>query len=387
MLSARMVRPPKARNASQGWSLGLGRFVKRCNVSSASGRAEPQCGAQEKGTVCAFGSVRSEGVLMAEAGSFRALNPQTVIYHGREGAFAHIACNRAFPAVPAIACDTLFQVIAAVRAGKADAAVLPCENLLAGRVPDIHLLLPDSGLAIVGEIFIPIELHLVAPHGWELKDIRQVHSHPIALKQVQRFLATRGLAPVDASNTAAAAVQIKKTGDRTRAAVASELAAGIHGLTILERNIGDNPRNMTRFYVLAAQPVVPDVAQDNLLTSLIFEVKNTPGALVRAMSGFARQGINLTKLESYLVGGQFVATQFFCEFEGHPDVPTVRQALGELDQYTTSYSIVGVFPLDRTGARVRDDDSGSCPSPDRAPREEGRKRAISGKAATASDGP
>lgn len=354
LLSAKTLRSRNTSGACQGWSLGLARFAGKCGSHDyASGPLS------QNGSLQGFESDQPEVFPADSSGFHGVLNPQSVMYHGSEGAFAHIACSRAFPKVRAAGCDNLFEVIAAVRSGEVDAAVLPCENLLAGRVPDIHLLLPDSGLAIVGEIFIPIELHLVAPHGWNLEDIRQVHSHPVALRQVQQFLSTRNLSPVEACNTATAAVQIKETGDRTGAAVASELAAEIHGLSILKRNIGDNPRNMTRFYVLAAKPVIPDAVQDSLLTSLLFEVKNTPGALFRAMSGFAERGINLTKLESYLVGGQFVATRFFCEFDGHPETPQVRQALDVLSQHTTSHSIVGVFPVDRTGARVRDDDAGA----------------------------
>lgn len=287
------------------------------------------------------------------AGSSAPLDPETVIYHGSAGAFAHIACDAAFPEARSVACDNLIGVIDAVRTGRVDAAVLPCENILAGRVPDIHLLLPESGLWIAGEIFLPIQLHLVAPKGWSFDRIERVHSHPVALKQVQRFLTAHGLSPVEASNTATAAALIKRKGDPADAAVASALAARTYDLSILRHNIEDNPFNMTRFYVLAARPVIPMPEQPELLTSLLFEVSNKPGALFRAVGGFADNDINLTKLESYLVGGQFVATRFFCEFEGHPDHAPVRRALENLKGHTTGHSILGVFPMHTIGSQVR----------------------------------
>lgn len=295
------------------------------------------------------------------AGPAGRLDPDIVMYHGSAGAFAHIACRTAFPQARSIACASLLDVIDAVRAGKADAAVLPCENLLAGRVPDIHLLLPEIGLSIVGEIFLPIELHLVAPEGWSLEEVRRVHSHPVALRQVRRFLSARGLTPVEQGNTATAAALLRQTGDRADAAVASELAAQTYGLTILQRNIEDNPFNMTRFYVLACEPVVPAPQEQDILTCVLFEVRNTPGALFHAVGGFAHGGINLTRLESYLVDGQFVATRFLCEFEGHPYHPHVGRALDTLKRHSTSYAILGTFPMHDTGARRRaDTESTTC---------------------------
>ncbi|WP_210203372.1 prephenate dehydratase domain-containing protein [Breoghania corrubedonensis] len=293
----------------------------------------------------------------------RPFAPAVVTYHGSAGAFAHIACRAAFPRARAIACDSLLQVIEAVRTGTAEAAVLPCENLLAGRVPDIHLLLPEIGMAseigltIVGEIFLPIELHLVAPAGRSLDQIRRVHSHPVALNQVRRFLSARGLAAVEQSNTATAAALVRRAGEEADAAVASELAARTYGLTILERNIEDNPVNMTRFYVLARDPVVPALHEPDILTSLLFELHNAPGALFRALGGFADAGINMTKLESYLVDGQFVATRFLCEFEGHPERDDVRQAIDILARHSTRHAILGVFPMHATGTRTRADAS------------------------------
>ena len=309
------------------------------------------------GRVSGPGGARGQG---AQGRDMRSpFAPAVVTYHGSAGAFAQIACRTAFPRARAIACGSLLQVIEAVRAGRAEAAVLPCENLLAGRVPDIHLLLPEIGLApeaglrIVGEIFLPIELHLVAPAGRSLDQIRRVHSHPVALNQVRRFLAAHGLAAVEQSNTATAAALIRQSGEGADAAVASELAARTYGLTILKRNIEDNPVNMTRFYVLARDPVVPAPHEPDVLTSLLFELDNAPGALFGALGGFADAGINMTKLESYLVDGQFVATRFLCEFEGHPERDDVRQAIDTLVRHSTRHAILGVFPMHATGTRTR----------------------------------
>lgn len=290
-----------------------------------------------------------EAVRLGEGG----FAPAKVVYHGSAGAFAHIACRSAFPEAEAVGRTSLIGVIEAVRSGAAEAAVLPCENVLVGRVPDIHLLLPESGLAIVGEIFERIEHHLVAPPGWRLDLIRRVHSHPVALMQVRRFLATHGIAGVEAPNTAMAAALVRERADPSEAAVASELAAEVHGLTILKRNIEDDPANRTRFYVLAARPVMPAADVPEPITSLLFELRNEPGALFRAMAGFAGEGVNLTKLESYLVGGQFVATRFFCEFQGHPEQPAVRRAIEVLRCNTTRHAVLGVFAMHAQGAGLR----------------------------------
>lgn len=311
------------------------------------------------------GDAAGAGFRLTSAMAESRLAPNVAIFHGSIGAFAHIACKSAFPDARSIAGDSLIDVVDAVRSGAADVAVLPCENVLAGRVPDIHMLLPQAGLSIVGEIFLPIELHLVAPEGWSLAQIRRVHSHPVALRQVQRFLGSNGLFAVAQSDTATAAALVKQKGDRADAAIASDLAARIYGLEILKRNVQDDPFNMTRFYVLASTPIVPAVDQPDVLTCLMFEVRNMPGALFRAVGGFAENGINLTKLESYLVGGQFVATRFLCEFEGHPDGPPVRRALDTLRRFTTSRTIMGVFPMHSAGSRTRAD--GDLPLNERGP--------------------
>lgn len=282
--------------------------------------------------------------------------PATVAYPGSPGAFAHIAGNTAFPEARGQSYSSVIAAIEAVKQRHADVAVLPCENVLAGRVPDIHLILPDIGLSIVGEVFQPIELHLLAPEGSKLGMIQQVKSHPVALRQVRRFLGHHGMTPVEAVNTATAAKSLAERGDRSMAVVASTLAAETYGLSVLAQDIADMPGNMTRFYVLAVEPNMPPAMASNVLTSVIFEVTNVPGALFRVMRGFADRGINFTKLESYLVDGQFVATRFLCEFEGHPEAPPARNALAELEGNTTSHTVLGVFAKHRVGRRTRADE-------------------------------
>ncbi|MBA4612449.1 ACT domain-containing protein [Stappia taiwanensis] len=290
-------------------------------------------------------------------------DPDVIVYHGSPGAFAHVACQAAFPRARCSGCDSLFQVIDLVRKGKASAAMLPCENILAGRVPDTHLLLPDMGLAIVGEVFQRIELHLMAPEGCTFDRIERVHSHPVALAQIQRFLSRHALVPVEASNTATAAARLRQDPSGRDAAVASQQAARIHGLKVLKRNIEDVPFNMTRSYVLAAKPELPCAETPGVLTCLLFDLRNTPGALSQAVKGFADNGVNLTRLESYLVDGQFVATRFLCEIEGHPHQPPVARALDRLKRHTSRLTILGVFPMQGTGVHAR---AGAIPASGRA---------------------
>ncbi|WP_306024948.1 prephenate dehydratase domain-containing protein [Oceaniradius stylonematis] len=342
----------RKRSLSQGRRKPDLRVARRYGHDTGRGTSSPR---REYPALGRHGDAACGGLRAASAMPESRVAPNVAIYHGSVGAFAHIACESAFPDARSIAGDSLLDVVDAVRSGAADVAVLPCENVLAGRVPDIHMLLPEAGLSIVGEIFLPIELHLVAPEGWSLAEIRRVHSHPVALRQVQRFLRSNGLFAVAQSDTATAAALIKQKGDRADAAIASNLAAQTYGLQVLKPNIQDDPFNMTRFYVLAAKPIVPAADRPDVLTCLMFEVRNTPGALFRAVGGFAENGINLTRLESYLVGGQFVATRFLCEFEGHPDGPPVRRALHTLRHFTTSQTIMGVFPMHSAGSRTRAD--------------------------------
>lgn len=294
----------------------------------------------------------SQPVRQADAGGGQPA-PRRIAFQGRFGAFADLACRTAYPGWSTLPYHTAERAAAAVSQGEADLVMLPCDNSIVGRVPDIHRLLPETGLFVVGEHFQPVAHCLVAPPGATLADLRRVHSHPVALDQTQRFLSGLSAEPVAQSNTAAAAELVAQRGDPQEAAIASDLAAALYGLTILKRNIEDEPGNTTRFYVLAAEPCVPPAGSCPVLTAVVFRVLNRPAALHRALGGFARHGVNLTKLESYVDGGQFVATRFLCEFEGHPETPEAAAALEELACAAAELTVLGVFPLASPHLRAR----------------------------------
>ncbi|WP_159587275.1 prephenate dehydratase domain-containing protein [Chelativorans xinjiangense] len=278
----------------------------------------------------------------------RSKSRPTVAYHGKPGAFVHIACSHAFANADALPFESTAEAVAAVHAGTADALIVPCENLLAGRVPDIHLLLPESGLHIIGEHYERIELHIAARHGTTFEEVRRVYSHPVALQQVRCFLTLHGLQGVGVSNTAAAAAYIAESSALDEAAVASREAAHYYGLQVLRANIEDSPHNITRFYILATEPSRSRSRQVPMLTTVLFAVENRPGSLHDAIEGFGRHQVNLTRLESYLVDGGFVATRFLCEFEGDPRSTEVRSAVEHLSMNCTSSVILGTYPANPT---------------------------------------
>lgn len=232
----------------------------------------------------------------------------------------------------------------AVREGRAKLAMMPCENSLAGRVPDIHHLLPGSGLFVVGEHFQRVEHCLLAPKGAALDGLKRVHSHAVALGQVRGLVRELGLEPVVEADTAGAARLVAGWGQLEHAAIASSLAAEIYGLEILRRNVEDAAHNTTRFYVMARQATTPAPTARDVLTTFVFRVRNVPAALYKALGGFATNGVNMTKLESYMLAGHFTATQFLCDVEGHPEQPALRRALEELSFFSTETRILGVYP-------------------------------------------
>ena len=270
-----------------------------------------------------------------------------IAFQGRPGAYSDLACRTAFPGRPTLPCDTFELAIEAVHDGRAGLAMLPCENSLAGRVPDIHALLPGSGLSIVGEHFQRVEHCLLGPPGATLADVRRVHSHGVALGQVRRLVRELGVAAVVEADTAGSAQLVAEWGRKEDAAIASALAAEIYGLRVLRANVEDAAHNTTRFYVAARDPVVRDAAEAGLMTTFIFRVRNVPAALFKALGGFATNGVNMTKLESYMVDGQFTATQFLCDVDGHPEQPGLRFALEELSFFSNEVRILGVYPLAR----------------------------------------
>jgi prephenate dehydratase len=222
--------------------------------------------------------------------------------------------------------------------------MLPCENSLAGRVSDIHALLPDSGLFIIGERFQRVEHCLLGVRGATIGDIRRAHSHSVALGQVRQILAELGLVAVVEGDTAGAAQLVAQWGRKEDAAIASSLAAEIYGLDVLRANVEDAAHNTTRFYVMARKAAVQPVDRAGLMTTFVFRVRNVPAALFKALGGFATNGVNMTKLESYMLGGEFTATQFLCDVEGHPEQPALRRALEELSFFSRETRILGVYP-------------------------------------------
>lgn len=269
---------------------------------------------------------------------------RVIAFQGVAGAYSDLACRNAYPDMTTLGCETFESAIEAVHDKRADLAMLPCENSLAGRVPDIHHLLPESGLFVIGEQFQRVEHCLLGVKGSRLEDVRRAHSHPVALGQVRRILKDRGLIPVVEGDTAGSAKLVAEWGNREDAAIASALAAEIYGLDVLAHNIEDAAHNTTRFYVMAPRPSHPDPATPNMMTTFVFRVRNVPAALYKALGGFATNGVNITKLESYMLAGRFSATQFMCDVDGHPEQPALRRALEELQFFSSEVRILGVYP-------------------------------------------
>lgn len=265
-----------------------------------------------------------------------------IAFQGEPGAFGHAAVEAAYPADEAVPCVTFEETIQAVASGGADLGMVPIENSLYGRVTDIHHLLPESGLFIVGEHYQRVRLNLLAVSGASLADIATVESHPVALGQCRKYIQRRGFRTVSAVDTAGSAREVAGRGDKTVAAIASKLAGKIHALDVLDADIEDEDHNTTRFLVMAREQA--DVLQGpGVKTTFVFRVRNVPAALYKALGGFATNSVNMTKLESYMLGGSFNATQFYADIEGHPDDVGVRHAMEELDFFTDYLRILGVY--------------------------------------------
>ncbi|MCD0416454.1 prephenate dehydratase [Rubrivivax sp. JA1024] len=267
-----------------------------------------------------------------------------IAFQGEPGANSHIAISDAYPTAEAMPCATFEDALSAISSGEADLGMIPIENSVAGRVADIHHLLPTSKLFIVGEWFLPIRHQLVAVPGAKLEDIKTVESHVHALGQCRRIIRKFGLRPIVAGDTAGSARIIAERGDKTCAAISSRLAAQIYGLDILAEDIEDEAHNTTRFVVLAREPRWAPQGSGQLVTTFVFRVRNLPAALYKALGGFATNGVNMTKLESYMVDGNFFATQFYADVEGHPEDRNLAFALDELKFFSREFRIVGVYP-------------------------------------------
>ena len=272
---------------------------------------------------------------------------ERIAFQGEPGAYSHQACRQARPNHEAVPCKTFEDVIELCRTGEADLAMLPVENSTYGRVADIHSLLPGSGLYIVDEAFVRVHINLLAVPGTPMSAVKRAMSHTVLLGQCRGFLRAHGLVAVTGADTAGSAKIVAERGDAALGALASELAGEIYGLDVLARQIEDQSNNTTRFLVMSREADHSRRGAGPMMTTFTFRVRNIPAALYKALGGFATNGVNMTKLESYMVGGSFTATEFYADIEGHPDDAPVQRALEELRYFTTQLTVLGVYPADR----------------------------------------
>jgi prephenate dehydratase len=270
----------------------------------------------------------------------------SIAYQGAPGAYSHLACAAAYANHEALSCATFEDTFQAVRDGRAELAMVPIENSIAGRVADIHHMLPESGLFIVGEHFQPVNHQLLAPKDATLNGLKVVHSHLQALGQCRGIIADLGLTPQVEVDTAGAARDVADAGDPSHCAIASRLAAEILDLQVMREDIEDAGHNTTRFAILSEEPEDPGPDNGPVLTTFVFTVRNVPAALYKALGGFSTNGINMVKLESYMVGGSFNATQFYADIDGHLGSRSVQLAMEELAFFTTEVTVLGTYPAD-----------------------------------------
>ena len=273
-----------------------------------------------------------------------------IAFQGEPGAFSHQAMHALFPRGEAVPCVTFEDTIAAVQQSRADYGVVPVENSLYGRITDIYHLLPASGLFITAEHFLRVEMNLLGVKGATLADIKTVQSLSVALGQCRKFIREHKLTTVNGGDTAGSAREIAERGDKSAAAIASRFAAEVYGLDILAENIEDASHNTTRFLVISKTAEPADPTKGKVKTTFVFRVRNVPAALYKAMGGFATNGVNMTKLESYMLDGSFTATQFYADIEGHPDDRSVQFAFEELRFFTDHFHVLGVYPAGKPEA-------------------------------------
>ncbi len=272
-------------------------------------------------------------------------DPAHVIsFQGEPGAYSDMACRAVFPDKVTLACPSFEDTFAAVNDGRAGLAMIPIENSSAGRVADIHHLLPEGNLHIVGEHFQKVNHQLLAPKGATVDSVKVVHSHVQALSQCRRFIRAQGYKPEMHADTAGAAAQVAAKGDPSEAAIASALAGEIYGLQVLSSDVEDTEHNTTRFLIMSLDPIDPDPHDGPVVTTFVFKVRSVPASLYKALGGFATNGVNITKLESYILDGGFTVAQFYADIEGHPDQVSVRLALEELGFFSREVKILGVYP-------------------------------------------
>ncbi len=282
----------------------------------------------------------------------------TIAFQGEPGAYSHLACRSVHPDWEVLPCRSFEDAFQAVLGGAADLAMIPVENSIAGRVADVHHLLPQGGLHIVGEHYQRVAHHLLALPGAGLNDLSEVHSHIQGLSQCRSLIRTFGLAPMVHADTAGAARDVAAWGDKRKAAIASRLAGEIYGLVSLKADVADGEHNTTRMLLMSREPRIPPVGTGTVITTLFFTVRSVPAALYKALGGFATNGINIVKLESYMVDGRFTAAQFHADVEGHPEDPAMRHALEELRFFARQVTVLGVYPAHpfRTDGRAVGDD-------------------------------
>ena len=280
-----------------------------------------------------------------------------IAFQGEPGANSDTACRDVYPQMRPYPCATFEDAFLAVDTGKADLAMIPIENTIAGRVADIHYLLPESSLHIVGEFFLPIHFQVMAKPGVKMENIKTIHSHIHALGQCRNIIRDNGWQAIVAGDTAGAAKLVLESDDETMAALSPRLAADLYGLNILAEDVEDADNNVTRFVILSRteQRTKRQSASEAIMTTFIFRVRNIPAALYKAMGGFATNGINMTKLESYQTGGKFFATLFYADIEGHPDDENVQLAFEELSFFSRDMRILGVYPANEFRATQAED--------------------------------
>mgnify|MGYP001445733061 CR=1 FL=1 len=268
-----------------------------------------------------------------------------ISFQGELGSYSHQACSEIFPQYEVKPCSTFEMAIDSVTHKSAELAMLPVENSTYGRVADIHSLLPGSGLNIVKEHFLRVRINLLGLHGSKLEDIKKAVSHTVLLGQCQGFLNKNGIRSVAGPDTAGSAKTVSELNDFTTGALASSLAAEIYGLKTIAEDIEDMTNNTTRFLIMSREKHLGSTSFDKSksMTTLVFQVRNIPAALYKALGGFATNGINMLKLESYMIGGSFTATQFYLDIEGHPETDSVSRAIDELSYFTSQYNILGVY--------------------------------------------
>jgi len=272
---------------------------------------------------------------------------KNIVYQGVAGAYSHLCCQANYPEYSSVSCNSFAECFKKVRAGEAQLAMIPVENTVAGRVSDIYHLLPEGGLSIIAERYLAVHHQLLAVKGAKLDDIQIARSHPMALGQVRKRLADMNIKPVSDVDTAGAAQAVAKLGDKNVAAIASTLAASTYDLEILAADIEDAAHNTTRFVVLASDAQIPDADSGPVVTSFVFKVRSVPSALYKALGGFASNGLNITKLESYMVDGSFSAAQFYVDVEGHPEDVAMKNAMEELEFFSENITQLGTYPADK----------------------------------------